>query len=40
MDRRDVANKAAIVADGYFTKPYDDSYLPEQGRSPYFNGGS
>lgn len=27
MDRRDVANKAAIVADGYFTKPYDDSYL-------------
>lgn len=27
MDRKDIASRAAVVADGYFTKPYDDSYL-------------
>lgn len=27
MDRKDIVRRAAVVADGYFTKPYDDSYL-------------
>jgi len=27
MDRKDVIRKASVVADGYFTKPYDDEYL-------------
>ena len=27
MDRKDVLRRAAVVADGFFTKPYDDSYL-------------
>jgi len=26
-DRKGVASRAAVIADGYFTKPYDDSYL-------------
>lgn len=27
MDRKELVAKAAVVADGFFTKPYDDSYL-------------
>lgn len=27
MDRKDIVRRAAVVADGFFTKPYDDSYL-------------
>ncbi|MFO0793156.1 MAG: response regulator, partial [Candidatus Brocadiaceae bacterium] len=30
MDRKEIARKASIVADGYFTKPYDDKYLVEK----------
>jgi len=26
-DRKDASRKASVVADGYFTKPYDDKYL-------------
>lgn len=27
MDRKDILRRAAVVADGFFTKPYDDTYL-------------
>ncbi|MBI5238337.1 MAG: response regulator [Deltaproteobacteria bacterium] len=27
MDRKEITRKASVVADGYFTKPYDDKYL-------------
>ncbi len=27
MDRKEIARNASVVADGYFTKPYDDNYL-------------
>ncbi|MBI1910820.1 MAG: response regulator [Deltaproteobacteria bacterium] len=27
MDRKEILRKASVVADGYFTKPYDDNYL-------------
>ncbi|MBI5756262.1 MAG: response regulator [Nitrospirae bacterium] len=30
MDRKEVLRKASVVADGYFTKPFDDKYLLEK----------
>ncbi|MBI2413784.1 MAG: response regulator [Deltaproteobacteria bacterium] len=27
LDRKDIVRKASVVADGYFTKPFDDRYL-------------
>lgn len=30
MDRKEVIHKAAVVADGYFTKPFDNQYLLEK----------
>lgn len=27
MARKDISGKAAVIADGYFTKPYDEKYL-------------
>lgn len=27
MDRKEILRKASVVADGYFTKPYEDAYL-------------
>ncbi len=37
MDRKEIARKASIVADGYFTKPYDDRYLIEKIESLLVN---
>ena len=30
MDRKETLRKASVVADGYFTKPYEDKYLLEK----------
>ncbi|MBI5643247.1 MAG: response regulator [Deltaproteobacteria bacterium] len=27
LDRKDIVRRASVVADGYFTKPYEDNYL-------------
>ena len=33
LDKKDILRRASVVADGYFTKPYDDAYLIQKVRS-------